>query len=110
MTLAIRTPARLLAAASDATLAEGVAVIWADPAGWGGVFEAQGPAEALRESVAGGPLAARLRTHDGRHAPVTLGLSAFTADGARPLVFSGVGPIDSAAFRACAAAPARSEP
>jgi hypothetical protein len=100
MTLSIRAPARLLAAADDAPLAEGVAVIWADPAGWGGIFEISGPAEALRAAATAEPLVARLHTHDGRLTTVTLAPSEFVADGACPLTFSGVGAIDTAAFRA----------
>lgn len=108
MTLSIRAPATLLSYDAHALLADGVAVIWADPAGWGGVFEAEAPAEALREAAAARPLVARLRIHDGRLATVTLVPSAFVADGARPLVFRGEGPIDTAAFSAFTDAAGRS--
>jgi hypothetical protein len=100
MTLSIRAPATLLGAETDEILAGGIAVIWADPEGWGGVFEAGAPAEALREAVAAAPVRARLRTADGRLATVTLALSEFVADAARPLTFRGEGVIDTAAFRA----------
>ncbi|NTU83793.1 MAG: hypothetical protein HGA45_31210 [Chloroflexales bacterium] len=109
MTLSIRAPATLLSADAQTPLAGGIAVIWADPQGWGGVFEAQGPAEALREAAAAAPLSALLRTGDGRLATITLSLSEFVADAARPLTFRGEGPIDTAAFRAFSDALGRSQ-
>jgi hypothetical protein len=87
MTLTTRAPAALLGP-DGATVAEGVAVIWADADGWGGIFEPA--AGAAPVAVA----AATLRTRDGRQAPVTLAPSEFLADGARPLTFRGAGPLE----------------
>ena len=95
MTLSIRIPATLLRAATQAPLASGIAVIWADPEGWGGIFEATEQAETLRATVAAQPLAALLQTADGREAAVTLGLSEFVADGVRPLILQGEGAFDT---------------
>ncbi len=99
MTLSIRMPARLLPAEDDTPLATGIALLWADPDGWGGIFELAEPVEALREAVASAPLAARLALADGRLLTVSLGRSAFIADGVAPLTIQGYGAFDQAGFR-----------
>lgn len=98
MTISIRAPATLLDLDGATPLAEGIAVIWADRQGWGGIFEPQSGAEALREAAARQPVVARLRIHDGRLATVTLSPSEFVADALRPLTFSGVGGIDTMSY------------
>lgn len=87
MTLTTRSPAALVGP-DGATLAEGVAVIWADAEGWGGIFEPAPGSEPIAV------VAATLRTRDGRRGAVALAPSEFVADGARPLTFRGAGPLE----------------
>jgi hypothetical protein len=48
MTLALRTPAELLRPDSSERIASGIAIIWADPQQWGGIFDPLDNAEQLR--------------------------------------------------------------
>ncbi|MBK9712044.1 MAG: hypothetical protein IPO81_12095 [Kouleothrix sp.] len=98
MTLTVRTPAALFDLETHAPLASGVAVIWDDAQGWGGIFEAQERAAELRAAVAGQTLVAELQTLDGRRATIALAPSEFVADGERPLTFRGQGEIDTAHY------------
>ncbi|PDV96755.1 hypothetical protein [Candidatus Chloroploca asiatica] len=100
MTLSLRVPAHLFAEEDDTLLATGIAVIWADPAGWGGCFEPETPVEALREALAAAPRRVRLATDDGRMLTATLNLSTFLADGVHPINIAGHGTFDSAGFHA----------
>jgi hypothetical protein len=109
MTLSLRTPAHLLAEEDDTLLATGIAVIWADPAGWGGCFEPEPPIEALREALAAAPRRVRLATDDGRMLTVTLSLSTFLADGVHPINIEGHGIFDTAAFHAFSEAALQNE-
>ena len=96
MTLTVRALAQLFHPETQDLLASGIAVIWNDLQDWGGIFEPREYGDELRAAVADQPLTARLETVDGRRATVTLSLSAFVADDARPLTFRGQGEIDTA--------------
>jgi hypothetical protein len=96
MTLTIRTLAQLFDPITQDLLASGIALIWNDLQEWGGIFEPHEYGDELRAAMADQPLTARLETLDGRRATITLSLSTFVADGARPLAFRGQGEIDTA--------------
>jgi hypothetical protein len=100
MTLALRTPAELLRPDSSERIASGIAIIWADPQQWGGIFDPLDNAEQLRAATAAQPLTAQLKLADGRQIIITLSPSEFVADDVRPLTFRGQSQLDSAAFRA----------
>ena len=95
MTMTVRHRGELLALDDGHPLDTVVAVIWFDPdeetGAWGGIIEPATQAVWLHEQLAGGQARYRLALDDGRSGVVTLAVSPFEADGARPLTFAGEG-------------------